>query len=662
MSRFRPPLLAVAIVLLGLIALLAALQYRWLGQISQAERERMRATLVTGANELAQDFDRELTRAYLLFQMEPGSGDELAARFGGRYDQWQATARFPRLLKDYYVFIEDPAGTSVLQRFDTVSRRLERAEWPDPMADWRDHLTGREIRGGGPEAKALFISRMIQPIWEKASAIVAPMRMPLALFSEGGPASGRHAGLNPLISYAILTLDLDYVRSELLPWLAERHFSRGADGLDFQVAVVRGETGSEVLYTSSPSYTPSSSGASDATADLFQVRTQDFAGIAAEVRRFTTFAATVHKVITPREGEPAGSAENTPNVVALREKRPLSIYVQSGPSHQGGVPWTPTRETRIATVSAPRWKLMIRHPSGSLEAAVDSARRRNLIVSSSVLGILGASMGLLVLSTRRAQRLARQQMEFVAAVSHELRTPLAVIRSAADNLADGVVHGNDQIRKYGELMRSEGRRLTEMVEQILELSGIQSGQRGFALRAVAIEPLVADIVASSASILDGAGMRVEVNIPADLPAVLGDEPALRRALQNLVSNATKYGAAGGWIGLTAVKSASDVRITVADRGMGIPLAEQARIFEPFYRASDAVAAQIQGAGLGLSLVQRIVEAHGGRVYVKSAPGEGSEFTVTLPAAGEVSELGSDRGQTRVRPASEADLAGAPRYS
>jgi signal transduction histidine kinase len=96
--------------------------------------------------------------------------------------------------------------------------------------------------------------------------------------------------------------------------------------------------------------------------------------------------------------------------------------------------------------------------------------------------------------------------------------------------------------------------------------------------------------------------------------------------------------------------------------MGIPLDEQTRIFEPFYRATGATAARIQGAGLGLSLVQRIVEAHGGRVFVKSVPGEGSEFTVQLPAAGEVPEPGSDKGESRARPATDTDLAGASRCS
>jgi signal transduction histidine kinase len=183
-------------------------------------------------------------------------------------------------------------------------------------------------------------------------------------------------------------------------------------------------------------------------------------------------------------------------------------------------------------------------------------------------------------------------------------------------------------------MRTEGRRLTDMVEQILELAGIQSEQRGFALHRVAIEPLLRDIVSASSDLLNGAGMEVELDLPSGLPPVAGDEPALRRVFQNLIDNAIKYGVAGGWIGLSARRVGTEVWITVADRGIGIEPAEQSRIFEPFYRAAGVVAAQTQGAGLGLSLVQRIVVAHGGRITVKSAPGAGSEFTVQLPAASE----------------------------
>jgi signal transduction histidine kinase len=285
-----------------------------------------------------------------------------------------------------------------------------------------------------------------------------------------------------------------------------------------------------------------------------------------------------------------------------------------------------------AKQTGPPWRLIVKHPSGSLETAVAQVRRRNLLVSSGILGILGISVGFLVVTTRRAQGLARQQMEFVAAVSHELRTPLAVIRSAADNLAEGVVYGDDQVRKYGALVRGEGRRLSEMVEQILELSGIHSGQRGFVLAPVPVPPLMDDVVAASAPLVDEAGMRIEYDMPDSLPPLLGDEQALRRVFQNLLGNAIKYGASGGWIGIRAGTSGREVTISVEDRGMGIEPAEQARIFEPFYRAPGAIAAQIQGAGLGLSLVQRILEAHGGRITVRSTPGSGSEFTVHLPVA------------------------------
>jgi signal transduction histidine kinase len=275
---------------------------------------------------------------------------------------------------------------------------------------------------------------------------------------------------------------------------------------------------------------------------------------------------------------------------------------------------------------------VVKHPAGSLEAFVGSTRRRNLIVSTSILAVLAASMALLIVSTRRSQKLARQQLEFVAAVSHELRTPLAVIRSAGENLADGVVHDEEGVRKYGGLIRAEGRRLSEMVEQILELAGIQSGQRGFARQPVALAPLVADVLSMSQSLINDVRMHVELDLPPDLPPVHGDAPALRRMFQNLIGNAIKYGADGHWMGVRARQIGSDVVVTVSDRGIGIPTSEQSRIFEPFYRAPDVVAARIQGAGLGLSLVQRIVDAHGGRVTVKSVPGEGSEFVVSLAIA------------------------------
>jgi len=619
---------AVAVALLGLIALLATLQYKWLGRISDAESEHMRATLNSRASAFAQDFDGELTRAYLLLQVDPQAGGGLESRMGIRYDRWLATARYPRMIKEVYSVA--PGEGAELHRFNPDTHVLEPAAWLPAMAPIRQQFTTLPQQSTGPSG---FVLRTIPPpIWDSVPALVVPMPL-IQLNQQVGHTEVRMA---PSLSFIVVLLDRAYITDEMLPALAEQHFRRTGDGFDYQLAVVD-SVDRNVVYRSTPDFTIRSGASVDASMDLFQVRMQDFGGIVSEVRRFTsTFTAgplqgtgtsttiSEHFVLPPDQG----------SALAMRDGGPVSIYVrEKGALPPLAVPTGAAAARPTATGSA-HWTLLVKHPSGSLEAAVNAARRRNLIISSSILSVLGASVALLVLSTRRAQQLAHQQMEFVAAVSHELRTPLAVIRSAAENLADGVVKDDEQIRKYGDLVRNEGRRLTEMVEQILEFAGIESGQRAFVLRPVAVPSMLHDIVDSSQSLIRTAGIRIEFALAEHLSPVLGDEAALRRVFENLIGNAIKYGESGGWIGIRASQAGRDVQVTIADRGIGIAAAEQSRIFEPFYRAPDVIAARIQGAGLGLSLVQRMVQAHGGRITVMSDPGKGSEFTVSLPAASE----------------------------
>ena len=134
----------------------------------------------------------------------------------------------------------------------------------------------------------------------------------------------------------------------------------------------------------------------------------------------------------------------------------------------------PTTRTGFSPFEG-RWRVAATHRAGSLEAAVAAVRKRNLMLSSSILLLLTTAIGLIVVSARRAQTLARQQMEFVAAVSHELRTPVSVIGTAASNLADGVVADPARVRKYGETIQGESRRLAETVERVLQLAGIAAG-------------------------------------------------------------------------------------------------------------------------------------------------------------------------------------------
>jgi signal transduction histidine kinase len=659
-SRPRVPLFVVSLALLGLIGLLATLQYRWLGRISEAERDRMRATLNSGASAFARDFDAELTLGYLLFQTDPlGETEDLPTRFAARVDRWHATSKYPRLIRNFYTFVPgEHARPDTLERFDPATRTFAAVEWPASMPDWRAHVTDgtTEQTSTSRDGGTFFIRRMASPIWDTVPAIVVPSPLLLVRDAPGDTA----VRVAPRLSYTILELDEDYISREMLPALAEQHFTR-ASGATFQVAVVSRTRGGRVLYHSNDAFNPAPDTHADATADLFSVRTQDFSRVASEVHRFTTFAAALR----PRTRSPKRPGQTEP----ATDKRQVSIVVGRDGSRGQRAPLpgqalTSASTLTKATTTPPSWQLILTHQSGSLEAAVDTVRRRNLIVSSSILGVLGASMGLLILATRRAQQLAQQQMEFVATVSHELRTPLAVIRSAAENLADGIVEDEAQVRKYGELVRGEGRRLTDMVEQILEFSGIQSGERRMNAIPVPIGPLIQGVVDASASLTGATGIEVEVSLPDDLPPVLGDEPALGRVFQNLFANAIKYGAGGGWIGVEARRQGGDVLVTIADRGIGIDPSDQPRVFEPFYRAAAVVEAQIQGAGLGLSLVQRIVQAHGGTVTVRSAPGAGAAFTVQLPVATSERRRATRTtgGARHVTSAAARSGTKAPRYS
>jgi signal transduction histidine kinase len=284
------------------------------------------------------------------------------------------------------------------------------------------------------------------------------------------------------------------------------------------------------------------------------------------------------------------------------------------------------------------WYVNVQHPAGSLEAAVGQAHTRNLLVSFGVLLLLATSMALVLISSARARRLAAQQMEFVAGVSHELRTPLAVIRSAAENLADGIVNDDKGVRKYGALIAGEGRRLTAMVEQVMTFAGLQAGRPGFDVRPVDVGAVVDQALVAVAPFIHDQNAEVTREIPQALPPILADAPAVSRCLENLITNALKYGGDPVRIQISARRSLAtrrqDVEITVQDNGPGIAARDLPHIFEPFYRGADAIARQIHGSGLGLSLVHRIMDELGGRVSVRSEPGQGSAFTLHLPIAPE----------------------------
>jgi len=289
-----------------------------------------------------------------------------------------------------------------------------------------------------------------------------------------------------------------------------------------------------------------------------------------------------------------------------------------------------------ASAASEQWQLVAQHPAGSLEEAVASWRRRNLAINLGLLAILAGSMALIFTGARRSKALARMQMEFVAGVSHELCTPLAVINTAAENLADGIVEDAEQMQAYGGMIRAQGRRLGRLVDEVLLFTAGRFGLSGYDLEPVEVAPLLTQSLSTSEANLRDAGFTVAKEIDDKLPPIVADPSAAITCIENLVSNAMKYSNSSKWIAIRACQaptgSKPEVRISVEDKGIGIPSADLAHIFEPFYRVQSVRDNQIRGVGLGLYLVKRMMEDMGGRVSVTSELGRGTEVVLHFPAA------------------------------
>ena len=439
---------------------------------------------------------------------------------------------------------------------------------------WPDSLRAlgeRLGRGGEPDA-----GFPVRPgaVLEQPLGLVLPLFG--ALQAQGG--AGR---LRPSVDgLVVVQLDEAYLRERLMPRLAEAHLGPAASS-PFVVAILR-RADRSVFYASEPDAT----GKDQRTGDV--------------------------ELALPGRG-----------------RGPLPESADSGPP---GEPSARAAEPRpLADDGA--WLLVARHRGGSFEAAIAAVQRRNLATGFFVLALLVATALLLVASAQRAQRLARQQVEFVTGVTHELNTPLAAIRSAGQNLAAGIVTDPAAVRRYGDLIEKEGGRLTALVAQVLDFAGIESGARAYAREPLSLAALVDEVVRDNRLVLEQSGIDLEREIPADLPELRGDEQALRRAIGNLVANAAKFAAAGKWIGVRAEArpDGHGVVLRVEDRGPGIPREERERVFEPFYRGPAAERNAAPGSGLGLSLVRHVVRAHGGSVRVETGPGGGAALVVELPA-------------------------------
>ncbi|MBN2482871.1 MAG: HAMP domain-containing protein [Candidatus Omnitrophica bacterium] len=228
------------------------------------------------------------------------------------------------------------------------------------------------------------------------------------------------------------------------------------------------------------------------------------------------------------------------------------------------------------------------------------------------------------------KRLERVRRDFVANVSHELRTPIASIKGYAETLLEGALQDKENAEDFVRIIYSDADRLAWLIDDILDLSKIESGKLKLDLKPCNIPPVLDRVVSGLKKYAEKNTITIEKDIPADIPAVLGDENRLAQVLLNLIDNAIKYNRKGGRIYIRARSQEKLVRIEVTDTGIGIPSSDVPRIFERFYRVDKARSRELGGTGLGLSIVKHIIVAHGGEVFVKSELGTGSTFSFTVP--------------------------------
>jgi len=266
------------------------------------------------------------------------------------------------------------------------------------------------------------------------------------------------------------------------------------------------------------------------------------------------------------------------------------------------------------------------------EVEVGTVRRRNFSVTAAPVRAAGANGAVLVLhDITELRRLERVRRDFVANVSHEFKTPLTAIQGFAETLLSGALDDKANRNRFVEIIREHARRLARLTDDLLKLSRIEAGRLELEIRPIRVEALVNGCVETARLNAKARGLEIYVDLQENAPAVRGDGAQLGEVLQNLLDNALQYTPSGGRIEVTARSNGMGVIFTVADTGIGIPESDLERVFERFYRVDAARSREAGGTGLGLAIARHIVEAHGGRIWVESAVGQGSRFHFSIPS-------------------------------
>ncbi len=595
-----PVVLLLAVVLLGSLPLLAVLQYNWLAQLSRAEYVQMQSNLENLAHRFSQDIDKEALSAHIVF-MGPGmeSHESLADGLAERLSRWQFISTYADIIESIYWIEGDPSEDPQLYRYDADSNSIIPAAWTTTIVDWMTQQPRYEDYSW--PASTDKPNQLVSPVpfsgtsQEILSGRTSSFAWPMEMLVGGS------------FNQLLLSFDTGYIFEYMVPALVEDHFA-GPIKSDFDILITERGSPEKVMYQSDPELTYGSFSDQDLSINV---------GIPDQpqmVNMFTQLTEDLPMISPDMMWEAIKKRFRSSGI-----NRPFDNAPSVG------------QETDLdGILPVKTWQLHIKYKAGPLDEIVARARTRNLWISFAVLLLLGISLILIVVYTRRAQQLANQQLAFVAGVSHELRTPLAVVHAAGENLKDGLITDSNETKDYGKLIVDESQSLLNTIEQVLAYAGISFGNAPPINTRVDINQLITSILENNQPALKD--FEIALHLEDKLPHVQGDREALQTVLQNLVQNAIKY--SNGKKSLTILSHTSTlnkdaIEIVIRDQGIGIEQTEQDSIFEPFYRTQTTRKTQIRGNGLGLSIAKQIVDAHGGKIRVMSSPGKGSTFYVSL---------------------------------
>jgi signal transduction histidine kinase len=599
--------------------MVGVLQYRWTKELSVAAEARIGSTLQPLILGWHLDFYGELSAICVALQVGPDAGAHDAWNdYLQRYFEWNqdgggsevAEGAYPNpdLVREIYDWQTSAPGKPELLRLNPNAKTLDTASMPPGLetllarlransTNLRSAMRAWEFRassenehpGANNRAYAFGLRSNALAGWQLDPGIPALVH---PVVHHANPFNSQTRVDRVAVDWLVVVLDLHVIQNRILPELASRHFD-GPAGREYKLAVVDAAGTPRLIYSSDAAF-PSSN------QDNFDSRMNIFG--------------------PPPESASGGFWQTTKNGETL-EWRNFSAPV-----------WFPVIQY---TSHDEPWMLLLEHRTGPLQAIAASIWRRDLMTGGVVLLLLTIGMTLILFTSRRAQRLAQLQLDFVASVSHELLTPLAAIYCTGQNVTDGLLRTESDLMAHGSIITGQARQLTDLVKQILLFATTQNGTARYILRPLQVLGILHTVRNNVAVLVEGTGFHIEERVEAGLPSVMGDLPALSHCLQNLVSNAVKYSGTSRWIGISALvhegkNHQKEVCFSVQDHGSGISSSELARIFEPFYRSPKVVDAQIHGTGLGLAVAKRIAEAMGGRLSVTSEVGKGSTFTLHLP--------------------------------